>query len=89
MRYHNRLATAILLIHLTSASALAAPEPEQLRRGLVATYRDTSKPNPVVVTRLEPTVALALGPKESAHPRLTPGGDVVWKGHINIVRNGT
>jgi mono/diheme cytochrome c family protein len=68
-------------------------EPEvaagDLRRGLVTTYRDNAKPNPVEITRLEPTVALSLKAGESPHPRLAAdGGTAVWKGHLNVLRAG-
>jgi cytochrome c551/c552 len=67
-----------------------AIEPEDLRRGLVTTYRDTAKPKPAEVVRLEPQIALAMKAGEAPHPRLqTEGGSVTWRGHINILRRGT
>jgi mono/diheme cytochrome c family protein len=57
--------------------------------GLIATYRDNGKPTPVEVTRLEPTLALALGKDEAPHPRLaSDGGTVHWEGTLNILRAG-
>jgi mono/diheme cytochrome c family protein len=57
--------------------------------GLVATYRDAGKP-PAEVTRLEPTLALALGSGEAPHPRLAAeGGTVHWEGTLNVLRAGS
>jgi cbb3-type cytochrome oxidase cytochrome c subunit len=64
-------------------------EPENLRRGLVATYRDAAKPTPAEVMRLEPGIALALKAGEAAHPRLrVDGGSVLWQGYVNVLRRG-
>jgi cbb3-type cytochrome oxidase cytochrome c subunit len=63
------------------------PKVEDLRRGLVATYRDAAKTE---VQRLEPTVALALKPGEAPHPRLDGKSEkVTWRGYLNVVRGGT
>jgi mono/diheme cytochrome c family protein len=79
------LAVPVLLFLAVPAPAV---EPEQLRRGLVATFRDTA-PQPTEITRLEPTVALSLGDKEAPHPRLVvDGGSVVWRGQLNVLRPG-
>lgn len=65
------------------------PAAEDLRPGLVTTYRDDARPHPTEIVRLEPTIALALGPGEAAHPRLTAeGGTVEWKGYLNVLRGG-
>jgi cytochrome c2 len=65
------------------------PAAEDLRPGLVTTYRDDARPHPTEIVRLEPTVALALGPGEAAHPRLAAeGGTVEWKGYLNVLRGG-
>ncbi len=70
-------------------AADAAPEPEDLHRGLVTVFQDQAKPTPAEVVRLEPTVALALGAGEAAHPSLqADGGTVVWKGYLNVLRGG-
>jgi mono/diheme cytochrome c family protein len=67
----------------------APPEPEDLRRGLVTTYRDNARPKPVEIVRLEPTIALALGEGEAAHPQLAAdAGTVTWKGYLNVLRAG-
>ena len=71
-----------------SKAADAEPEPEALHRGLVTVFTDKATP-PVEITRLEPTIAVALHANEAAHPRLRPdGGTVVWKGYINVIRSG-
>jgi mono/diheme cytochrome c family protein len=85
-------ALAALLVGLAPSTALWAAdvEPEQLRRGLIVTYRDNAKPTPAEVIQLDATIALALKVSEAAHPRLSAdGGTVVWQGYINIVRGGT
>ncbi len=70
-----------------SLSAEPAIEPEELRRGLVTTYRDAAQPTPAEVVRLEPGIALALKPGEAPHPRLrADGGTVGWQGYVNILR---
>src|SRR5262249_35024708 len=61
---------------------------EVLRRGLVAVYRDDTRPQPTEIIQLDPTIALALGSGDAAHPRLHTGGTVSWKGHVKIVRPG-
>jgi mono/diheme cytochrome c family protein len=66
-----------------------AVEPEDLRRGLVTTWRDAAQPRPGEVVRLEPVIALALKAGEAPHPRLrADGGSVRWQGHVNILRRG-
>lgn len=70
-------------------AAEAAVEPEDLRPGLVACYRDTAAPKPAEVFRLEPTIALNLKAGESPHPRLgAEGGAYEWKGYLNVLRPG-
>src|SRR5262245_58596944 len=66
---------------------LAAPaiDPDDLRPGLVAVFRDGARE----VVRLEPTVALNLKPGDAAHPSLSAdGGTARWTGHINLIRAG-
>ncbi len=66
-----------------------APPAEDLKRGLVTTYRDTAKPTPAEAIRLEPTVALALKAGEAPHWRLRgDGGTAVWQGYLNVLRGG-
>jgi mono/diheme cytochrome c family protein len=70
-------------------SAAANIDAEDLRSGLVATYRDAGN-KPVVITQFEPTIALALGKSEAPHPRLrADGGTIHWQGYLNILRPGT
>jgi cbb3-type cytochrome oxidase cytochrome c subunit len=71
------------------AQPVWATEPEELRRGLIATYRDAARPTPASVVRLEPRIALALKAGETAHPRLrADGGSVAWQGYIVIPQTG-
>ncbi len=93
MRTIRRLAgAAVVLLALAlprqSKAADAAPEPENLRRGLVAVFTDRATP-PVEIVRLEPTIAVSFQANEAAHPRLrADGGTVVWKGYLNVIRSG-
>jgi cytochrome c551/c552/cytochrome c553 len=89
----RRVAGAVVVL-LTLASPRqskatdAAPEPQDLHRGLVTVFTDKAAP-PVEIVQLEPTIALSLQANEAAHPRLRPdGGTVVWKGYINVIRSG-
>jgi mono/diheme cytochrome c family protein len=80
--------TTCLLGPAAGRAAEKALKPNDLRRGLVAVYRDAGKP-PAETTRLEPTIALALKAGEAPHPRLrADGGTVRWSGYINVVRAG-
>jgi cytochrome c553 len=83
------LAAAVLLLAGLSggdAGNGAGPEPEELRRGLVASFDDGA----AKVVRLEPTVALAFNAGEAPHPRLkADGGTASWDGYINLLRTGT
>ena len=71
VRWYAAGAAALLLAACAGRGrgADAAPEPEDLRRGLVTIFQDQAKPTPAEVVRLEPTVALALQAGEAAHPR--------------------
>jgi cytochrome c553 len=61
---------------------------EDLKPGLLATFRDNAKP-PHETSRLEPTIALHLKAGEGPHPRLAAdGGTYVWKGYVNLLRAG-
>src|SRR5438876_9982833 len=69
----------------------AEPEinPDDLRPGLIATYTAKDGNSTVSVTRLEPTIALALTAGESPHPRLPANNSKVhWEGYLNILRPG-
>src|SRR5579859_3342008 len=84
-------ATAGLVLTFAASGVCRAAdvEPENLRRGLIATYRNNAGPNPAEVVQLDPTIALALKANEAAHPRLgVDGGTVVWQGYVNILRAG-
>ena len=80
-------AAALLVLTCAAASRAAAPEAEDLRRGLVTVFTDYAKP-PARVVRLEPTIALSLQTGESAHPSLQDGGAVTWTGYLNVLRGG-
>src|SRR6267378_4778432 len=87
---HFALGLGLLAFGLSRATG-AEPEgkEEDLRPGLVATYRDTAKPAPVEIVQLEPTTALALKAGEAPHPRLAAdGGSVRWEGYVKILRPG-
>src|SRR5271166_3697072 len=81
------------LCALVAWTALGGPaggaiQREALRPGLIATHRDAK--GGVAVVQLEPTMALALGAGEAAHPRLSAaGGTVRWQGFLNVPRAGT
>src|SRR5947209_4220878 len=82
----RRTLLLLSLVLIPAARSAAEPNVEDLRRGLVATYRDAS---PTEVQRLEPTIALALKAGESPHPRLDgKTGTATWKGYVNVVRGG-
>ncbi len=86
-----RSTMAALVAFFLAAARLSAADVEldDLRPGLVATYRDGAKP-PVEIVRLEPTVALTWKTGETAHPRLAAGaGGVEWTGYLNVLRAGT
>jgi len=84
MRHHYLLASLAVLSFGAAASAV---EPSDLKPGLVATYQDAPS-GQRRVTRLEPTVALALAKGETPHPRLDNGAAVAWTGYVNVVRPG-
>jgi cytochrome c2 len=85
MRYSLLVASFAVL---PFASAARAVEPGDLKPGLIASYVDFHNSS-IHATRLEPTVAIALGKGETPHPRLRSGGFMTWEGYINIVRPGT
>jgi mono/diheme cytochrome c family protein len=60
-----------------------------LRPGLLTTYSAEEGTNAISVTRLEPTIALALKAGEAPHPRLpADNGKVHWEGYLNVLRPG-
>ena len=73
-------AAVLLVLACAGRGRAAAPEAEDLRRGLVTVFQDDAKP-PVRVVRLEPTVALASRPASRRIPRFSrtaarsPGAD--------------
>lgn len=84
---------AIALGIAFATAGLSQAEPavneEDLRPGLVATYRDAAKPAPVEIVQLDPTIALALKAGEAPHPRLAAdGGSVRWTGYLKVLRPG-
>ncbi len=88
---HSRRGTHRCLLALSLvllAKSVWAIEPEELRRGLVANYRDEAQPTPARVVRLEPQIALSLKTGEAPHPRLRADGNVVWQGYLHILRRG-
>jgi len=86
MSAHRILAASVALICF--APSVRAVDIDDLRPGLVASYRDGKQP-PVEVVRLEPGIALAWKATETAHPRLSPGdGTVQWEGYLNVLRAG-
>jgi hypothetical protein len=74
---------------LVASNAVAAEVgPEELRRGLVTTYRDGATPAAEVM-RLETSVGLTLKAGESPHPRLSANGGVYrWRGYVLVLRAG-
>jgi prolyl oligopeptidase PreP (S9A serine peptidase family)/mono/diheme cytochrome c family protein len=66
-----------------------AVDPDDLRPGLIAVYRDSARPTPREVVQLDPILAINWKANESAHPRLeAEGGTVRWEGSINVLRAG-
>lgn len=76
---------AALVLWLCLAATSRAVEPEDLRRGLIATHGDGTRQ----AARLESTIALSFQAGEAAHPHLAAdGGATIWQGYVNIVRGG-
>ncbi|MBA4063362.1 MAG: hypothetical protein C0501_06550 [Isosphaera sp.] len=83
-----RLLTAAAAV-LVAATASRGVEPADLKPGLVAAYLPPHKgPPPPPLTRLEPTVALALAKGETPHPKLPAFGGATWSGYVNVTRPG-
>jgi cbb3-type cytochrome oxidase cytochrome c subunit len=69
---------------LLEPPAHAQVKREDLRPGLVATYRD---PSGVVILQLDPAMALTLHAGEAPHPRLAGDkGTIRWEGYLNVFR---
>jgi cytochrome c551/c552 len=83
------LAAAFALPLLATPAPAQAVDADDLRPGLIATYRDPARERPVEVVRLEPTPAVSLGAGEAAHPRLSAaGGSARWDGYVKVLRAG-
>lgn len=88
-----RIGLAFVIYGGIMAGAATAAEPavevDDLRPGLIASFRDGARPAPVEILRLEPIIALNLRAGESPHPRLAPdAGAYEWKGYLNVLRPG-
>lgn len=78
------LVLGLSLLISPSRTPAQVPDLEDLQRGLVATFTEGG-----TVTRLEPTVAVALKSGEALHPRLAAsGGKYQWTGYLNLLRGG-
>src|SRR5262245_37591772 len=79
------LLSAWVATQLTSADV----DLDDLRPGLIATYRDMAKPTSIEFVKVDPTIAIHWKAGEAAHPRLAAdGGSVEWQGYVNILRAG-
>src|SRR4051812_20534257 len=80
---------SVALAFLAFVPAATAVEPAELKPGLVATFVESADGRAgTTVTRLEPTVALALNANETPHPRMRVNALTTWNGHINVIRPG-
>ena len=82
-----------LIVAATGTCRAATPQspidPEALLPGLIATCRDDARAGNVEIVQREPSLALAYGPEEAPHPRLSPkGGTVRWAGYLHVLRAG-
>jgi mono/diheme cytochrome c family protein len=87
----SRLTAGLFLLALATCCRAADMDNKEVKLlpGLVTTYRDTAKPAPTEIIRLEPTIALALKAGEAPHPALAAdGGTARWAGQINVLRAG-
>jgi mono/diheme cytochrome c family protein len=83
------VAVGLVLVSVGAAGAAGDIDADNLRPGLVTTYRDAATPTPVEIVQLEPTIALALKADEAPHPRLAAGGGTVrWQGYLQVPRPG-
>jgi mono/diheme cytochrome c family protein len=77
-----------MVCHAPLLSAADVNE-DDLRPGLITTYRDANPPAGRVVVQLEPSVALALKAGESPHVRLaSAAGSARWEGYLRVLRAG-
>ncbi len=84
------LAFALLVAVTTENARSEGPEAKDLHRGLIAVCKGTGRDQVIEVAQLEPTIALALKDNEAPHPRLPADAlTISWKGHLNILRNGS
>jgi cytochrome c551/c552 len=82
----RRCLVLAVIIAFSPAGLAADIDPEQLRPGLIATFRDGAGRE---LTRLEPLIALNLGKDEAPHPRLAAGGEAIrWEGYLNLQQGG-
>jgi mono/diheme cytochrome c family protein len=82
------LAFSLFLLPFSPGRA-ADVDAEDLRPGLVTTYRDAARPTPVEITRIDPALGFTLKAGESFHPRLAADGETVrWEGYVNVLRAG-
>jgi len=80
---------ALTALARPTLAADAEIDADALRPGLIATYTGGRGTDTVSVTRLEPTIALALKAGESPHPRLAmENGNARWEGYLKILRAG-
>ncbi len=85
----NRLLTVVVIAAICPGGVFAQVEPEDLRPGLLASYRDNAQPKPMEVSQLDPCPALNLKTGESPHPRLnSAGGTYRWEGYLKVLRAG-
>ncbi|HMC66592.1 MAG TPA: hypothetical protein VKI65_16785 [Gemmataceae bacterium] len=86
----------VMVVGKAPVGAAGEVERENLRPGLVTTYRDAGpqganapRSPAVEIVQLEPRIALALKAGEAAHPRLAAdGGTIRWDGYLNVLRAG-
>jgi mono/diheme cytochrome c family protein len=76
--------TLVLIFPLPARAADV--DVDDLSPGLVTTYCDDAG---LALSRIEPTVALALKAGEAPHPRLTAKDTTArWEGYVNVLRPG-
>src|SRR5947209_4623395 len=88
-RIASRLGLALFAAFIGSSEVRAQIDPDDLRVGLIATFRDAALPKPHQVVQLEPIPAINLKAGESPHPRISAeGGTYRWEGYLNVLRAG-
>jgi mono/diheme cytochrome c family protein len=91
MRCYRFVCGCLLVLGLGSEafSPAGQVDVDELKPGLVATYRDGAKPQAVELVKLDPAIAVYWKAGETAHPRLSAeGGGVEWHGYLNVLRAG-